>query len=101
MTRQLHALESLADLYEHADAYAGRAVVCVTFAVVYVAQKLAAAADDAVKTEAQASLSGLSQASISGRKVLRRKSDRILTRIALSLGSVLQRIEMILRLGTA
>jgi hypothetical protein len=46
---------------------------------VYVLQKVIAAAADAVKAEAQASVSGLSQANTRGARAPRRNMDRMLT----------------------
>jgi hypothetical protein len=77
--RQLHALESLDGLSEQYVANAGRLVVAVWDAVVYVLQKVIAAAADAVKAEAQASVSGLSQANATGARAPRKKMKRMLT----------------------
>jgi len=46
---------------------------------VYVLQKVIAAAADAVKAEAQASVSGLSQANATGARAPRKKMKRMLT----------------------
>jgi len=58
-------------------------VVCVTEAVVYVAQNVAASADDTVKTEAHASVSGLSHAITKGEIVARKRNERIMTSITI------------------
>lgn len=82
-TRQLHALEILSGRLEQYVAKAGRLVVAVWEVRVYVLQNDAAATEEAVRTEAQGSVSGLVHARARGAKAARRKMECIL-----DLGSV-------------
>ena len=78
-SKQVQALESFFDEFEQYVANAGRAVVAVTVAFVYVSQKVIAAAAEAVNTEAQASVSGLSHARMRrAAKAPRRRRDRLI-----------------------
>ena len=77
-SKQVHALESFFDEFEQYVANAGRDVVAVTVVFVYVSQKVIAAAADAVKTEAHASVSALSHATTRGAtRAPRRRRDRL------------------------
>jgi hypothetical protein len=77
-SKQVHALESFFDEFEQCVAKLGRDVVAVTVVFVYVSQKVIAAAAEAVKTEAQASVSALAHATARGAtRATRRKRDRL------------------------
>lgn len=71
--RQLQALLNFLGFIEQYVANAGRPLVAVEEAVVYVAQKAAAEPDEAVNADAQASLAALSHARIAGTNAPRKK----------------------------
>lgn len=81
--RQEQALESFLGLLEHAVAQVGRSVVAVDEPVVYVAQKGDADEAEAVIACAQVSVSGLSQAKITGTRTPKRMNERIMTSTSL------------------
>jgi hypothetical protein len=79
----VQALLSFFDEFEQYVAKAGRAVVAVTVAFVYVSQNVIAAAAEAVNTEAQASVSALSHAWMRGAaRAARRRRDRLIIMFA-------------------
>jgi hypothetical protein len=76
-SRQVQALESFFDEFEQCVAKDGRAVVAVTTVCVYVSQNVIAAAAEAVKTEAQESVSGLSHARTKETRRAPRRRNRL------------------------
>lgn len=80
--RHEQALDSFLYFIEHAVAKAGRSLVTVTAAVVYVAQNATAEAELAVNAAAQASFALLSHARMTkGAKTPRMMEERIMTSI--------------------
>jgi len=83
----VQALESFFDEFEQYVAKAGRDVVAVTVAVVYVSQKVIAAAADAVNAEAQESVLALSHARTRGATRAPRMRDRLIILLIIRVSS--------------
>lgn len=82
-TKHEQALESFFGLLEQYDAKSGKSVVAA-IAVVYVRQKVAAADEDTLIMDAQASFATLSQASTNGKRELKRTNERMMMKLKVS-----------------